>query len=389
MKIKNKYSAIKKISGIFTSILLISSFGFLIMDFFIFDNFFSIFSLLFGIGCLIWYMVYSTTIIPRLNHEISYINRKKYPFGLDFHLKQLEIMQEYSGRIEVPFENEPTFTSIDQLTAFSMKDKVIEKVSTPNKEFKINDYITVKLEFNETNVYVNDEKFRQCKYLLLNILKRDINRYDSIDSIDDVAEHLNHDLEGNSEIKYEKYKITPEIEFFAHCSNLQSWCEYGYDTRILHSNLSFPLLKRLTEVGDPDAKKIFKEEIAKRFVEGGNVVRKFLNLENYLGFLDIEEILSIVRLIIEKENEIFLQVKFDKNKRIAMRFDPDVPVFDEFYSGENVSENSSLELHTGIDWKLDDDEFDDLTIKEKKKIDKLISKNKKILQKLDEMVKKE
>ena len=50
--------------------------------------------------------------------------------------------------------------------------------------------------------------------------------------------------------------------------NLQTWAENGYDTRILHSTLAFPLLKRLTEVGDLIAKNKLKEEIAIRYFYG-------------------------------------------------------------------------------------------------------------------------
>lgn len=62
--------------------------------------------------------------------------------------------------------------------------------------------------------------------------------------------------------------ITPEEEFWGHCSNLQAWVENNYDTRLLHSNIAFPLLKKLTEAGDPNTNKVFKEEIARRFESG-------------------------------------------------------------------------------------------------------------------------
>jgi hypothetical protein len=48
--------------------------------------------------------------------------------------------------------------------------------------------------------------------------------------------------------------IPPEIRFWAHCSNLETWGENNYDTRLIHSNLAFPLLKKLTEAGDQTKK---------------------------------------------------------------------------------------------------------------------------------------
>lgn len=61
-----------------------------------------------------------------------------------------------------------------------------------------------------------------------------------------------------------------------------------YDTRLLHSNLSFPLLKRLTEAEDAMAKKVFVEEIAKRLKIGYKPVITFLIDGGYLNYLPPE-----------------------------------------------------------------------------------------------------
>lgn len=51
-------------------------------------------------------------------------------------------------------------------------------------------------------------------------------------------------------IPVEKINFLDEIEFWGHCSNLQVWAENNYDTRLLHRNLSSPLLKQLSDLGD-------------------------------------------------------------------------------------------------------------------------------------------
>ena len=56
------------------------------------------------------------------------------------------------------------------------------------KEFKINKYIKLKLEDGRTTIYVNNRKFTQCMYLLLNIPVNRIEDLDEIDSIDEAAE---------------------------------------------------------------------------------------------------------------------------------------------------------------------------------------------------------
>ncbi len=159
------------------------------------------------------------------------------------------------------------------------------------KEFKVNKSITLKLENNKTNIYINDELFLQCKFLLLNIPTGGVNSPKIINSIDEAAEELDSYLEVGVDYKL---KMSAEDEYWAHSSNLQAWSENEYDTRILHSNLSFSLLKKLSESGDLLAKRKYKEEIAKRFIYGNNKIQDFLLEENYLNDLSKEELLSVV-----------------------------------------------------------------------------------------------
>ena len=56
------------------------------------------------------------------------------------------------------------------------------------KEFKVNKYLTLKLENGETNIYIDEEMFIQCKYLLLQIPIKTISTFDEIESIDKTAE---------------------------------------------------------------------------------------------------------------------------------------------------------------------------------------------------------
>ena len=59
---------------------------------------------------------------------------------------------------------------------------------------------------------------------------------------------------------------------------------------MLHSNLAFPLLKKLTDVGDPDARRVFKDEIADRMTGGHTTVSEYLIEENYLDYFTKEEL---------------------------------------------------------------------------------------------------
>jgi len=159
-------------------------------------------------------------------------------------------------------------------------------IGSITKEFKINNFLSLKLHNDRTNIYVKNRIFTQCMYLLLNIPVDRIRDYDQIDSIDEAAEVLDRSLEGSRS----QHLITPEEEFVGHCSNIQVWAENDYDTRILHRNLAFPLLRRLSDVGDPLAKKKFKEEIALRYSSGHSTVITFLSQNGYLKYLNSEEL---------------------------------------------------------------------------------------------------
>ena len=158
------------------------------------------------------------------------------------------------------------------------------------KEFIINKFLSLKLEKGKTVIYIAGERFYHCKFLLIEIPEKQLR---SFNSIDEASESLNSSLEPTKDRVF-TYNIPPETEFWGHCSNIQAWYENGYDTRLLHSNLSFPLLEELTEAGDPQAKKVFKEEIAERYNNGIESVRKYLKDSNYLRRLTIEEFHSYI-----------------------------------------------------------------------------------------------
>ncbi|MFX0083187.1 MAG: hypothetical protein ACFE94_15695 [Candidatus Hodarchaeota archaeon] len=115
----------------------------------------------------------------------------------------------------------------------------------------------------------------------------EIDSFDDINSIDKAVVKLNRSLEF---LTQKEIPISPEIQFWGHCSNLQAWYENDYNSRLIHSNIAFPLLRKLTEAGDLLAKKVFKEEIAKRFETGHIGTIQFFAYNNYLNFLNKTEL---------------------------------------------------------------------------------------------------
>lgn len=158
------------------------------------------------------------------------------------------------------------------------------------QEFKVNEYIKLRLEDEKTVIYVAGKRFSQCKHLLLNIPVNKIEIFNDISSIDD-SEVLYSKLKRN--IQEKRIIIPLEAEFWGHCSNLQVWVENDYNTRLIHRNLAFPLLKKLYEIGDPIARKVFKEEISKRLSSLNPLVIEYLFMEGYVDCLNEDEIKSI------------------------------------------------------------------------------------------------
>jgi len=162
------------------------------------------------------------------------------------------------------------------------------------KVFEVNEYITLKLEKNQTVVYVDGKQFNQCKFILLNHKIDELEDLLTLESVDELA----HNLDRSMEYERSFIEISPETEFWAHCSNLQMWVENDYDTRLLHSNLAFPLLRKLTEAGDKKALRVFKEKIAKRLESRYPSVVAYLIKENYIDHLPPEDVIDI---IVDKE----------------------------------------------------------------------------------------
>ncbi len=201
--------------------------------------------------------------------------------------------------------------------------------SVVKKEFVINKYLTVKLIEDKTYIYASKREFIQCKYLLMNIDLDNFEAYNHFHSIDEAAPHLNSSLEGSVNMTP---KIPPETEFWGHCSNLQAWAENQYNTNLLHSNISFPLLKKLTNLGDPMAKKVFKEEIVARFINGFPSVVSYLTHRNYLNFLNNEEI----ETLLHSTSDIFTKSQIALHYAINHNFIKALEIFYKLKHTEKV-----------------------------------------------------
>jgi len=163
------------------------------------------------------------------------------------------------------------------------------------KKFEINSYLSLRLENGKSNIYINNKKFQQCKYILIDIpIESSLD-----DEFGSIEEYIDEYKKIEALAKKKTKKLPPDVEFWGHCSNLHYWYLERYDTNIIHHELAFPLLKALTIAGDPKAKVKFKEEIARRFGSGYSSVTKFLYTEGYLDYLNEEELLLCIKDALE------------------------------------------------------------------------------------------
>lgn len=141
------------------------------------------------------------------------------------------------------------------------RDSRFSELIKPSKVKKINEYVTLKLFGRKTVLYVLDEIYVACQKLVLQIPVKNIESFSEYTSID---EFIEFSYEYGEQINESDFEITPEQEFWGHCSNIQAWVEHNYDSRLLTADFAFGILKKLADNGVKKARIIFKEEIFKR-----------------------------------------------------------------------------------------------------------------------------
>lgn len=178
--------------------------------------------------------------------------------------------------------------------------------------FQVNEFISLRLEHGKTFIYLAGKKFNQCKSLKINIPYEEVSEiFSSINSVDEITKFND-----------ESVKIPPSTEFWGHCSNLQIWWENSYNTNLLHSNLSFPLLRELTYLGDSVANRVYKEEIAKRLRYGSYNNQRFLFSGKYMDVLSSQELINGV--LCPEEANVLLDISVVTKCSYKM-----IPSFDE------------------------------------------------------------
>ena len=193
----------------------------------------------------------------------------------------------------------------------------------------INNHLDVAWDTKDARVQVLVDGWPvlHCAFLVADVSPMD----ESIDSIDDLARATGARwLEGRSI----RDIMTIEEEVFAHASNIQAWAEHDYDTRLLHSNIAFPLLKELAAAGDDKAARVLQADIETRLRDGTQETRSLI-LKSCWDLIDSEIVQRVLDGITddavksgiwyERGNELHERGNFDDALhayRESIRFKP-------------------------------------------------------------------
>jgi tetratricopeptide (TPR) repeat protein len=137
--------------------------------------------------------------------------------------------------------------------------------------FVVNEHLDVAWDTQDVRVrvLVDGKPISQCVFIVANVSPTN----QEIKSIDDLARLPGaHQMAGRAT----RMLLSIEEEVAAHASNIQAWAEHDYDTRLLHSNIAFPVLKALAWAGDPKAMRVLFPEIVGRIRDGTNATRQAL-----------------------------------------------------------------------------------------------------------------
>ena len=116
-----------------------------------------------------------------------------------------------------------------------------------SQEYHVNEFISLKLTSRSTFIYVNEQIFSGCKYLLISIPLESMEDWDHYDSMDEIIAATNRSRGKGMNTEPKAEALTPEEAFIGHCSNLQAWAENGYDYRLLDTRLSIPIIIKIME----------------------------------------------------------------------------------------------------------------------------------------------
>lgn len=157
-------------------------------------------------------------------------------------------------------------------------------VDITNTELKVNEYITLRLEGEETKIYIkNCEKILNCFY--------------------------NDSFISQAKTSEEAFKLI--------CSDFTEWVQGNYSYTLLHDEYVFVILEYLYKSGDPIARKVFKKEIINGFrSDDDNTLISLIdyNFHEYLADSSDFDFESFIKNAFKKRGDDFILFLAEVNK---------------------------------------------------------------------------
>nr|MDO8109657.1 hypothetical protein [Candidatus Sigynarchaeota archaeon] len=213
----------------------------------------------------------------------SFLNEKLHKLVEPVYMTFIAIMEHYKA-----LSKEDLLAIKDRLQqgSFNLNDLFPDR-------FFINDHLSLQRIGNQTGIFVDGMPFSICKHLVINIPEDQVQQYDAASSMDEIIDISKKSSDSDNEDEIFAYDLNLKDEFWGHCSNLQAWVDNGYDTHLLASNLAFPLLKALADMGDKAAENALKGELVARIRSGYQPTIRFLALQGFFRYLspgDVKEL---------------------------------------------------------------------------------------------------
>ncbi|MBD3214271.1 MAG: hypothetical protein GF311_16795 [Candidatus Lokiarchaeota archaeon] len=138
-----------------------------------------------------------------------------------------------------------------------------------------------------------------------------------------------------------------EKKFRSNCSKLKKWFEQDYNPKLLKDFSAFNLLKKLSEVGDPLAERIFRNEIISAFRTGKDSIVTHLKGGGFLNYLNQNQMRELlINKYNDQEKELHLsELGLNRIPKFIFEID-DIKILDlESNSLESISDSIESLIH--------------------------------------------
>lgn len=150
---------------------------------------------------------------------------------------------------------------------------------------QINKYISIDLEGRNIIIYILKEKFKVYSLSKINEIIHKAKFLKNINIDNNIIKDI---------LKRNPKNVDTFISFY---KLLNFWAMNRYNTNIIDYQISLPILRKLYQIGDRQAEKLFHDEILKNLWGGDPSVIKFLMREKYHDYLLLESYKRRVNLV--------------------------------------------------------------------------------------------